>query len=344
MKLYENIQHNETYIIAEMSANHGGSLDRALEIVHEAKRIGADCLKIQTYTADTLSLNCDTEYFPPSPSGLWKGYRPYDLYAYAYTPWEWQQTIKNECDNMGIDFISSVFDYTSIDFLENIGVEMYKIASPEMVDLPMIKYAAAKGKPMIMSCGLATKQEIFEAVEACHSVGNDHPILLKCTSEYPTKYEEMDLSQIPVMKELYQTPIGLSDHSMGCLAAVVGVSLGACIVEKHFCLTREIETADSKFSMDVNEFAEMVRAIRNVEKIKGNRSLPEDAAVLRDPRQGRSLFAVKDIAQGDVFTSENVRSIRPGYGLLPKYYEQLIGTKSKREIKRGYPILEEDLK
>ena len=338
MKLQECISMGRTYVIAEMSANHGGSFDRAIDIIHAAKDVGADCLKIQTFTPDTLTLDCDNEFFPPAAAGLWKGLRSYELYKQAFTPWEWQPDLKRECGKVGIDFLSSVFDQTSVDFLEKIGIGFYKIASPELLDIPLLEYVASKGKPIIMSCGIGTQEEIWEAINACKKQGNDQLYLLKFTSEYPTRYAQMNMSLIPAMVKEYGYPIGLSDHSMGHLAATVAVSLGACIVEKHFCITREVKTPDSSFSMNYNEFKAMVEAIRNVEEILGRAVFPQTPREARKPRQGRSLFSSADIKKGERFTHENVRSIRPGIGLKPKYLADLIDRVSTRDIPRGYPL------
>lgn len=343
MKLLECIEQGKTYIIAEMSANHGGSFERAIDIIHAAKEVGADCLKIQTFTPDTLTIDCDNEFFPLATTGLWKGLRSYELYQQAYIPWEFQADIMNECKKVGLDFLSSVFDPISVDFLENLGVEFYKIASPEILDIPLLEYVASKGKPIIISCGIGTLEEIWDAVNACRYQGNEQLFLLKCTSEYPTNYEQMNMSLIPVMRQEFGCPVGLSDHSMGHLAAVVAVSLGACIVEKHFCITREVKTPDSEFSMNYAEFKEMVEAIRNVEKILGKPSLPLTPEEARRPRQGRSLFSIAEIKKGEIFTSENVRSIRPGIGLKPKFLQDLLGRKAVRDIPRGYPLEMRDL-
>lgn len=343
MKLHESLAQGRTYVIAEMSGNHGGSFERAIEIIRAAKEVGADCLKIQTFTPDTLTIDCENEFFPPAQTGLWKGLRSYELYQQAYTPWEFQADIKKECDRLGLDFLSSVFDPTSVDFLEGLDVEAYKIASPELLDIPLIEYTASKGKPMIMSCGIATQEEIWDAVRACQRQGNEQIYLLKCTSEYPTKYEQMNMSLIPAMKEEFGYPVGLSDHSMTHLAAIVAVSLGACIVEKHFCVTRDFKTPDSEFSMNYEEFKEMVATIRDVETILGSSVFPQTAEEARKPRQGRSLFAVADIKKGETFTQDNIRSIRPGIGLKPKHQYDLLGRKAIRDIPRGYPLEMRDL-
>ena len=341
-RLYETINKGEVYIIAEMSANHGGSLKNALEIVRQAAKAGADCVKIQTYTADSLTIDCDNEYFMIK-NGLWDGYKLYDLYNEACTPYEWHKAIKDECKKCNVDFLSTPFDKEGVDFLESLGAEAYKIASFEMVDLPLIEYAASKGKPMIISTGMGSPEEISDAVSACLKVGNDQIVLLKCCSAYPAPWDEMHLGNIPDLKKRFNLPIGLSDHSEGSLGAVVGVTLGAVVLEKHVCL-EGVDSADSKFSMSMNEFASMVSDVRNATKIaKG----PDYS--LSEKEQGstvfrRSLFAVKDIAKGEEFTLENVKSIRPGFGILPKHLNELIGQKAVRSLKRGEPITEEFLK
>lgn len=341
MRLNEYLTSGQVYIIAEMSANHAGKLENALEIVRRAKQAGADCLKIQTYTADTLTLDCDNEYFRIQ-SGLWKGYKLYDLYKEAYTPWKWQPAIKAECDKVGIDFLSTPFDQTAVDFLEEMGCEAYKIASFELVDIPLIEYAASKGKPMILSCGMGSIEEIGDAVQACHRMGNDQIVLLKCCSEYPANWDDMHLANIPDMKRRFGVPVGLSDHSMGSLAAVVGVSLGACVVEKHVCISRTIKNPDSEFSMEMDEFAQMVKETRAAKRIAQgpDYSLTEGEKASMVFR--RSLFAVKDIRKGEIFSAENVQSKRPGYGILPKYVKEIYGKAAARNIKRGTPIQQED--
>lgn len=335
--LFNKISNGEVYIIAEMSANHAGKLENALEIVRQSVAAGADCVKIQTYTADTITIDCDNENFQIH-GGLWDGYKLHDLYTDAGTPWEWQARIKEECDKCGVDFLSTPFDNTAVDFLEEIGCEAYKIASFELVDIPLIEYTAAKGKPMIISCGMGSIEEIQDAVDACHRVGNDQVVLLKCCSEYPAKWDDMHLANIPDMEQRFGVPVGLSDHSMGSMGAVVGVSLGACVVEKHVCLSRQIENPDSKFSMEMNEFAQMVQDARNAAVIRGQVSYGPNPGEMENMRFRRSLFAVKDIKAGEVFTDDNVRSIRPAQGLKPKYYRRVIGSKAVCDIKYGEAI------
>lgn len=335
-RLFDKINSGEVYVIAEMSANHGGSMDHALEIVHQAARAGADCLKIQTYTADSLTIDCDNKYFKIK-GGLWDGYRLYDLYKDACTPYEWQAGIKEECERCGMDFLSTPFDNQAVDFLEMIGCEAYKIASFELVDIPLIEYAASKGKPMIISCGMGSVEDIQDAIDACHRVGNDRIVLLKCCSEYPANWEDMHVGNISDMKERFRVPVGFSDHSSGSIADVVAVAMGACVIEKHIRL-EGVSSADSEFSMSVDEFARMtadVRAARILSK-SNDYSLSDKEASSMIFR--RSLFAVKDISPGDVFTEENVRSIRPGYGIKPKYLKNILGKPAGRFIKRGEPI------
>lgn len=337
--IFDKIKNGDVYVIAEMSANHGGSLETALEIVRCSAKAGADCLKIQTYTADSLTIDCDNEYFQIK-GGLWDGYKLYHLYQDAGTPYEWHKAIKEECDKCGIDFLSTPFDTNAVDFLEDLEIEAYKIASFELNDIMLIEYAASKGKPMIMSCGMAGLEEIQDAVDACRRVGNDQIVLLKCCSEYPANWEDMHLRNIPDMQKRFGVPVGLSDHSFGSLGAVAAVALGAQVIEKHVKIDG-VESADSEFSMPMDDFAKMVQDVRNARLIvKGpDYSLsPEEQAstVFR-----RSLFVVEDIKAGDVITTENVRSIRPGYGVAPKHLKEMLGKKATIDVKRGQPVTSE---
>ena len=334
--VFEKIENGEVYVIAEMSANHGGSLDIALQIVREAAKAGADCLKIQTYTADSITINCDTEDFQIH-GGLWDGYKLYDLYSDAGTPYEWHKTIKDECDKCGIDFLSTPFDPDAVDFLESIGCEAYKIASFELVDIPLIEYAAAKGKPMIISCGMSSLEEIRDAVDACHRVGNDKIVLLKCCSEYPANWKDMHIANIPDMMNRFNVPVGLSDHSAGSIAAVVAVSMGASVVEKHVKIDG-VESADSKFSMPMDDFADMVQAVRNAKTISGTVKYGPTEGEQGNLKFRRSLFAVQDIKEGDEITSDNVRSIRPSAGLRPEYFSTILGKRAKYDIPFGTPL------
>lgn len=325
------------YIIAEMSANHAGDINRAKEIIRAAKDVGADCVKIQTYTPDTITIDCDKPYFHIG-NGTWEGENLYHLYGKAYTPWDWHAELKAEADKAGIDFFSTPFDNTAVDFLEEIGIGFYKIASFELVDIPLIKYVASKGKPIIMSTGMATLAEISEAVDAIRSMGNNQFALLRCASAYPAITDQMNLKTMQNMAETFGVPVGLSDHSMGSVGAVTAVALGAKIIEKHFCISRDIENPDSSFSMDVTEFEQMVKDIRQAEKAIGCVSY----GVAEQERSNivfrRSVFAVRDIKKGETLTEENIRIIRPGYGMAPKYYPMALGQTALCDIERGEPV------
>ncbi|MBP5467647.1 MAG: pseudaminic acid synthase [Candidatus Riflebacteria bacterium] len=338
-----NIKHRKigngfpAYIIAEMSANHAGSLEYAKEIIHAAKESGADCVKIQTYTADTITLDCHNKYFNIE-DGTWKGENLYSLYKKAGTPWEWQADLKAEADKIGIDFFSTPFDKTSVDFLESIGIDFYKIASFELIDIPLIRYVASKGKPMIISTGMGSMDEIEEAVEAVYKENNNNIALLRCSSAYPAVPDDMNLLSMKVMGERFNLPVGLSDHSQGSIGAVTSIVLGGCIVEKHFCLSRSIKTPDSSFSMEPAEFASMVKDVRTAEKAIGKVFFGPSQSEMSNYAFRRSIFVSKDVKAGDIISSENIRIIRPGYGLAPKYYDSLIGKTFSKEAKAGTPL------
>jgi len=339
-----NITQKGIYTIAEMSANHAGKLENALAIVHAAKKSGADCLKIQTYTPDSMTINCDNEYFKIK-GGLWDGYDLYQLYREASTPWDWQPKIKAECDKAGIDFLSTPFDPEAVDFLDSLGVDAFKIASFELVDIPLIRYTAKKGKPVIVSTGMGSLDEIEDAVNVMLEEGltKEQITLLVCTSEYPADTSDMNLLTIADIQSRFRVRAGLSDHSVGILAPIAAVALGATMIEKHFCLSRDIKTADSDFSSEPAEFAEMVKAVREAAAARGQvfygaTEREKNSVVFR-----RSIFAIKDIKAGEVFSQENVRIIRPGYGLKPKYYEKLMGRTSLRDYFRGEPITDCEL-
>ena len=325
------------YIIAEMSANHAGSIENAKRIIRAAKESGADCVKIQTYTPDTITIDCDNEYFQIN-KGTWKGENLYQLYGKAYTPWEWQKELLEEAKKVGIDFFSTPFDFSSVDFLEQIGVEFYKIASFELVDLPLIRYVASKKKPMIMSTGMSTLGEIEAAVKTAKEAGNDQIALLRCASAYPAITDQMNLKTMVNMAEVFNVPVGLSDHSMGSVGAVTAVALGASIIEKHFCLDRAMENPDSVFSMNPEEFSSMVRDIRQAQRAIGTVSYGPTEQEASNIVFRRSVFCVKDIKKGEEITTENIRIIRPGYGMEPKYYEEVLGQRALRDIKRGTPM------
>ncbi len=326
-----------TYIIAEMSANHAGDIEKAIDIIHEAKKAGADCIKVQTYTADTITMDSDSEYFQIK-EGLWKGETLYSIYKKAFTPWEWQSQLKKEAEKIDIDFFSTPFDFSAVDFLESIDIEFYKIASFEIVDIPLIQYIASKNKPIIMSTGLASLGEIEEAVNAIRSVGNNQICLLRCSSSYPALPQDMNLKIIPHLRKTFNVPVGLSDHSMGSLAAIGAVALGANVIEKHFCLSRNIKTADSQFSMEPQEFKKMVDDIRQLERALGkiDYSVSEHERTYLKGR--KSIFLTENIQNGELFTEKNIRIIRPGNGLKPKYYKQIINKRARKDFKKGTPL------
>ncbi|AOR24902.1 pseudaminic acid synthase [Clostridium taeniosporum] len=330
-------ENHPCYIIAEMSANHAGSYERAIEIIEAAKSAGADCIKIQTYTADTMTIDCDNNYFSIK-DGTWKGENLYKLYEKAYTPWEWQEGLKNKAEELGIDFLSTPFDKTSVDFLESINVDFYKIASFELIDIPLIKYIASKNKPIIMSTGMGTLGEIEEAVNAIKSMGNEKICLLKCSSAYPAIPDDMNLITMKNLKDIFQVNVGLSDHSLGSIASVTAVAMGAKIIEKHFCLNREIQNPDASFSMEPQEFKNMVDNIRLAERAMGRISYELSDNEKQSRKFRRSIFVIKDIKEGEQFTEENIRIIRPGNGLKPKYYEDVLGKIAICDIKRGTPL------
>lgn len=337
MQFLNKLNSGSTYIIAEMSANHAGSIERAKEIIYAAKESGADCIKIQTYTPDIMTIDCDNQYFSIE-NGTWEGENLYHLYEKAYTPWEWQAELKQTADSICIDFLSTPFDKTSVDFLESIGMEFYKIASFELIDIPLIRYIASKGKPIILSTGMGSIGEIEEAVTTIREQGNHQISLLKCSSAYPAVTKEMNLKTMVNMGEVFDVPVGLSDHSMGSVGSVTAVALGAKIIEKHFCISREIENPDSSFSMEPEEFKGMTEDIRAAELAIGRVSYGVSEQERENIKFRRSLFVTKDVRAGECFTEENVRVIRPGYGLAPKYYDEVMGCKAVKDVKRGMPL------
>lgn len=326
------------YVVAEMSANHHHSLDRAVEIVEAAAAAGADAIKLQTYTPDTITIDCDNEHFRVGEGTLWEGRTLHDLYAEAYTPWEWHPRLKEVAEGLGLHCFSSPFDGSAVEFLEQLGVPAYKLASFEIVDLGLIRAAAATGKPLILSTGMATRNEIDEAVRTAREAKAAGIALLKCTSAYPSPPEAMNLRTIPDMARELGVPVGLSDHTMGVAVPVAAVALGACIVEKHFTLSRDDRGPDSAFSLEPAEFRTMVEAIRTTERSLGDvRYAPgEHEAASRAFR--RSLFVVRDVKAGERFSSDSVRSIRPGSGLAPRELERVLGRRASRDIPRGTPL------
>ncbi|MCI0577813.1 MAG: pseudaminic acid synthase [Chloroflexi bacterium] len=328
----------QTYIVAEMSANHNQEFDLAVKLLMAAKDAGADAIKLQTYTPDTITIDCDKEYFQINQGTIWDGRNLYDLYGEAYTPWNWQPKLKEIADDIGLDLFSTPFDQTAVDFLEGMNVPAYKIASFEVVDIPLIRHIAQTGKPIIMSTGMASLAEIDEAVRAIQETGGQELALLKCTSAYPAPVEEMNLRTIPHLAEAFGVPAGLSDHTLGITAPVAAVALGACIIEKHFTLSRQIPGPDSAFSLEPPEFKAMVEAVRMAEKALGTVSYEVTEKEKASRVFRRSLFVVEDVVAGEVFTPENVRSIRPGQGLPPKFYAEVIGRRAAQSIQRGTPL------
>jgi len=327
-----------TFIIAEVSANHGHSLERAKTIIAEAGRCGADAVKLQTYTPDTLTIDCRAEPFMIGAGTLWEGKNLYELYGEAYTPWEWHAELKAEAEKNGLFFFSTPFDDTAVDFLEGLGIGFYKVASFEIVDIALLTRIAATGKPVIMSTGMASLAEIDEAVRTLRDGGCPGLALLKCTSAYPAPADEMNLRTIPHMAEAFGVPVGLSDHTLGIAAPVAAVALGACIVEKHFTLSRSEPGPDSAFSLEPEEFAAMVAAVREAEQALGRVSYEPTGKEKASRVFRRSLFVVRDVKAGETFTSENVRSIRPGQGLAPKHLNLVLGRRAARDIARGTPL------
>lgn len=331
----KNIGENApVFIIAELSANHNGDLETALETIRAAKRAGADCIKLQTYTADTITIDCKKEDFKIKGT-IWQDKYLYDLYQDAYTPWEWHKQLFEVAEEEGLICFSSPFDKTAVDFLEKLNVPAYKIASFEITDIPLIEYVASKGKPIIISTGIAEIDDIELALDTCRRMGNHDIALLKCTSSYPAPIEEANLAMIKDLAERFNVISGLSDHTMGSTAPIVATIMGAKIIEKHFILDRTIGGPDASFSMNEQEFTEMVKSVREAEKAVG----VVDYKLTEKQKKGkdfcRSLYVVKDIKVGEVITEENVKSIRPGFGMHPKYYKDFLGKKSNVDIEKG---------
>ena len=330
------------FIIAELSANHNGSLDIALETVRAAKRAGADCIKLQTYTADTITINSRKDDFLIKGT-LWNGKNLYELYQEAFTPWEWHQEIKKVAEEEGLILLSSPFDATSVDFLEDLGVPAYKIASFEITDIPLIEYVASKGKPVIISTGIAAKDDIRLALDTCYKVGNRDVILLKCTSSYPAPIEEANMIMVRDFAEEFDVVPGLSDHTMGVIVPVTATCFGAKVIEKHFILDRSIGGPDASFSMNEEEFKEMVTAVRLVEKAIGKVDYQLTVKQKEGRAFSRSLYVVKDVKKGDMVTADNVRSIRPGFGLHPKYLKNILGKLFNKDVEKGDSVKWEDI-
>lgn len=329
---------NKVFIIAELSANHNQKFEIAVESLKAIKNCGADAVKLQTYTPDTITLDSEKEYFKIKQGTIWDGTTLYKLYQQAYTPWEWQPKLKAIAEDLGLICFSSPFDKSAVDFLEKMNVPAYKIASFEIVDIPLIEYTASKGKPMIISTGIATEEEIKEAIEVCNRAGNNQIALLKCTSEYPAKIEDANLNAIPYLKNKFNTLVGLSDHTNGITVPITAAAVGAKIIEKHFILDKKIGGPDAAFSLEPAQFKNMVDEIRNVELALGEHKFDQPENVKKSRAFARSLFIVEDVKIGDVLTEKNVRSIRPSFGLSPKFYKNVLGKKAKVNIEKGTPL------
>ena len=326
------------YLVAEISANHKQKFEQALLLLQAAKEAGADAVKLQTYTPNTLTIPSNREFFRVGGGTLWDGRTLYDLYRAAYTPWEWQPRLKEAAEELGLAFFSTAFDPSAVDFLEGMGVPVHKVASFEIVDIPLVEKMAGTGKPLILSTGMATLQEIEEALRAARKGGAEEIALLKCNSAYPAPPEEMNLRAIPHLAETFGVPVGLSDHTLGISVPVAAVALGACIVEKHFILSRSDGGPDSAFSVEPHEFKAMVQAIRIAEKALGEVRLGLNPSEEKSKIFRRSLFVVQDVKAGETFTDENVRSIRPGMGLHPRHLKEILGRAARKDVERGTPL------
>ena len=334
---FEINSNSKVFIIAELSANHNGSIETAIETIRAAKRAGADCIKLQTYTADTITIDCDKDDFLIKGT-IWEGKNLYQLYQEAFTPWEWHEELFRVAKKEGLVCFSSPFDKTAVDFLESLNVPAYKIASFEITDIPLIEYVASKGKPIIISTGIAEKEDIKLAIEACHRQGNRDIAILKCTSSYPAPIEEANMIMIKDIAEKYNVISGLSDHTIGNTVPIVATVFGAKIIEKHFILDRSIGGPDASFSMNELEFASMVNVVREAEKSIGNINYDLTEKQIKGKDFSRSLYVVENMKAGDCITEKNVRSIRPGFGLHPKYYNDILGKKVNVDLEKGTPM------
>ena len=329
---------SKVFIIAELSANHNQSLELALKTIKAMKDSGADAVKIQTYTADTITIDCNNEYFQIKQGTVWDGKTLYKLYQEAYTPWEWQPKLKEYAESLGLIFFSSPFDKSAVDFLEELNVPAFKVASFEITDIPLIEYIASKNKPVIISTGIAQFEDIQEAVNACKRKGNNQIALLKCTSAYPAPLDEVNLLTIPDLAEKFDTVAGLSDHTLGITVPIAAVSVGARIIEKHFILDRNLGGPDASFSLEPREFKNMAGSIREAEKALGIVTYELTSKQKIGREFSRSVFVVTDMKKGELFSEKNVRSIRPGYGIHPKFLPEIIGKKAKLDLKKGTPM------
>lgn len=328
----------KTFLVAEVSANHLQDYGRAEAIIRAAKDAGADAVKLQTYTPDTITMDCDNSYFQITQGTIWDGTTLHKLYEEAYTPWEWQPRLKKLAEDLGMECFSSPFDPSAVDFMHEMDMPAYKVASFEINDIPLIRKIARLGKPVIFATGIAYLEDIERALRTCREEGNEQIVLLKCTSTYPSPYEDMNLKVIPNMAEVFGCLTGLSDHSMGTAVAVASVALGAKMVEKHLTLSRADGGPDAAFSMEPAEFRKMAEEIRIVEKALGKVTYELTEKQIRSREDGRSLFVVKDIKEGELFTEENVRSIRPAFGMHTMYYDEIIGKKARTDIVKGTPL------
>jgi len=332
---FEISNSSNTFIIAELSANHNGNLDTALETISAAKRAGANAIKFQTYTADTLTIKSNKSDFLLKHGTIWDGKYLHDLYKEAYTPWEWHKILFDKAESEGLICFSTPFDFSAVDFLESLSVPAYKIASFEITDIPLIEYVAKKGKPIIISTGIATLSDIEAAVECCRKVGNNQIILLQCTSSYPAKLDTANLLMVQDLAKRFSVISGLSDHTMGIIAPLVSVSLGAKVIEKHFIIDRSIGGPDSSFSLNEKEFSEMVKSVREVEETLGTVEYKTDLEKIKGREFSRSLYIVKDVYKGDVISNDNIRSIRPGFGMHPKFLPEVLNKKFSNNFEAG---------
>ncbi len=329
---------DKTFIIAELSANHNHDYDLAVRTIEAAAKTGADAIKLQTYTADTITIDCDNEHFQIKGGTLWDGKTLYNLYKEAYTPWEWHKGLFETAKKNGLVCFSSPFDFSAVDFLEELDTPIYKIASFEITDIPLIEYVASKGKPIIISTGIATLADIEKAVNACQKAGNNQITLLKCTSSYPAPIEEANLLTIPNLRETFGVTVGLSDHTEGIVAAITAVALGAKVIEKHFILDRSNGGPDAAFSMMPDEFTEMVKSVRQAELALGKVNYHLSEKIKKNRKFARSLFVVENVEKGEIFTEKNIRSIRPGVGLPPEFLPQILGKRTTQKIEKGTPL------
>lgn len=330
------MDNRELFVIAELSANHNNNLDLAIKTIEAIAKTGADAVKVQTYTADSLTLDVNNEYFGPRKEGLWKGCRPYDLYKEAALPYEWHKPLQNIAKENGLIFFSSPFAIKDVDFLENLNTPMYKVASPEITHIPLIRYMASKQKPMIISTGMAAVQDIELAIKTCKNAGNSDITLLKCTSEYPATPDMANLATIVDMKQRFNVRVGLSDHTMGSTVPIAAVALGATVIEKHFILDRKLGGIDSTFSMEPSEFSDMVKSSRDAYSALGKVSYE---LLEKNRLRRRSIFVAKDIQRGEVFTEKNLKIVRPGHGIEPKYLNDVLGKKSDKKWEKGEPFI-----